>query len=106
VGGFDITWKVTCATAVGLVLFAFGAWRAQTDAVRTFRNALWIAPWLSGQVLIGWLGRYGNGARNLLPEWLDIATVILFALSIFYWAGAVANSQQQAAAAIDKDAGQ
>lgn len=51
-------------------------------------------------------GRYGNGARNLLPEWLDIATVILFALSIFYWAGAVANSQQQAAAAIDKDAGQ
>jgi hypothetical protein len=92
--------------AVGLGLFALGAWRARTGAVRTVRNALWIAPWLSGQVLIGWLGRYGNDARNLLPEWLDIATVIVFALVIFYWAVAVANSQREAAVAIDKDAAQ
>jgi len=74
--------------------------------MRTYRSALWIAPWLCGQVLIGRLGRYGNGARNLLPEWLDIATVIGFALLIFYWAVAVANSKPQAAAAIAKDAEQ
>jgi len=105
-GGFDITWKLACAVAFGLVLFAFGAWRARTGAMRTYRSALWIAPWLCGQVLIGRLGRYGNGARNLLPEWLDIATVIGFALLIFYWAVAVANSKPQAAAAIAKDAEQ
>jgi hypothetical protein len=67
---------------------------------------LWIAPWLCGQVLIGWLGRYGNGARNLLPEWLDIALVIGFALVIFYWAAAVANTKPEATAAIDRDAEQ
>jgi amino acid transporter len=105
-GGFDITWKLACAILAGLALFGLGAWRVRTGAMRTLRNALWIAPWLSGQVLIGWLGRYGNGARNILPEWLDIATVILFALLIFYWAVAAANSKPTAAAAIDRDSGQ
>jgi len=105
-GGFDITWKLACALAVGLVLFGLGAWRARTGVMRTYRSALWIAPWLCGQVLIGWLGRYGNGARNLLPEWLDIAVVIGFALVIFYWAAAVANTKPEATAAIDRDAEQ
>jgi hypothetical protein len=49
-GGFDITWKLACALAVGLVLFGLGAWRARTGVMRTFRSALWIAPWLCGQV--------------------------------------------------------
>jgi amino acid transporter len=105
-GGFDITWKLACAIAVGLGLFGLGAWRAQTGARRTLRNALWIAPWLCGQVFIGWLGRYGNGARSVLPEWVDIAAVIGFALLIFYWAVAAANSQHDAAAAIARDAAQ
>jgi hypothetical protein len=56
---------------------------------------------------LAWLaGPLRNGARNLLPEWVDIATVIGFALVIFYWAVAVANSQSGAAVAIDKDATQ
>src|SRR5262245_33440783 len=105
-GGFDITWKLACGILVGLVLFGLGAWRAQTGVARTLSNALWIGPWLLGQVLIGWLGRYGNGARNILPEWLDLATVIVFALVIFYWAVAVANPKADAAAAINKDAEQ
>ena len=29
------------------------------------------------QVLIGWLGRYGIGARNVLPDWIDILVVII-----------------------------
>jgi hypothetical protein len=32
------------------------------------------------------LGRYGSGARNILPSWIDIAVIILFALGVFYWA--------------------
>jgi hypothetical protein len=88
---------------VGFVLFAIGAWRAKTNAYLTLRNAVWIAPWLGGQVLIGWCGRYGIGARNLLPAWIDIAIVIIFALSIFYWAVSVASTERQAAAAVDRD---
>jgi amino acid transporter len=102
-GGFDITWKLACAMGVGFVLFAIGAWRAKTNAYLTLRNAVWIAPWLGGQVLIGWCGRYGIGARNLLPAWIDIAIVIIFALSIFYWAVSVASTERQAAAAVDRD---
>jgi amino acid transporter len=39
----------------------------QTGALRRLRSAIWIGPWLVGQVVIGWLGRYGDGARNILP---------------------------------------
>jgi amino acid transporter len=102
-GGFDTTWKLVCAVAAGLLLFALGAWRAQTSAMRTLRNAVWIGPWLAGQVLIGWLGRYGGGARNVIPAWLDIALVIAFALFIFYWSVSLANIHQQTSAAVGKD---
>jgi amino acid transporter len=105
-GGFDITWKLVCAMGVGLVLFAIGAWRAKTKAYVTLRNAVWLLPWLGGQVLIGWLGRYGIGARSVLPNWIDITIVIIFALSIFYWAISVGSTRPQAAAAVDKDAAQ
>jgi amino acid transporter len=105
-GGFDITWKLVCAMGVGFVLFTIGAVRAKTIAYLTLRNAIWIAPWLGGQVLIGWCGRYGVGARTLLPDWIDIAIVIIFSLSIFYWAVMVSSTKPQAAAAVEKDAAQ
>lgn len=105
-GGFDITWKLACAMAAGLALFAVGAWRSGTGARRTIRNAFWIGPWLAGQVLIGWLGRYGNGSRSILPNWADVVVVIVFALAIFYWAVGLALPAEEAAAAVDKDAPQ
>ncbi|HXI24419.1 MAG TPA: APC family permease [Pyrinomonadaceae bacterium] len=105
-GGFDTTWKLVCAVAGGLILFILGAWRNQTGAQRAMRNALWIAPWLGGQVLIGFLGRYGEGAKNLLPNWIDIAVVIIFALTIFYWAVSLTMSGPDTLAAISRDANQ
>jgi amino acid transporter len=105
-GGFDTTWKLACAIGVGLTLFGLGAWRAQTGAHRTLRNAIWIAPWLGGQVLIGWLGRYGNGAKDVLPNWMDVLIMIVFALAIFYWAVSLATASEQTVAAVAKDASQ
>jgi amino acid transporter len=105
-GGFETTWKLACAMAVGLVLFAIGAWRSRTGAQRTIRNAFWIAPWFGGQVVIGWLGRYGNGSRNLLPNWVDIVVVILFSLAIFYWAVRLTLTREGTAEAVAKDAQQ
>ena len=105
-GGFESTWKLACAMAVGLALFAVGAWRSSTSAQHTVRNAVWIGPWLGGQVLIGALGRYGGGARNILPNWADIAVVIVFALAIFYWAVGLTLSREGTAVAIAKDAQQ
>jgi len=105
-GGFETTWKIACAICFGLALFALGAWRSHTAARETIRNAVWILPWLGGQVLIGFLGRYGNGARNILPNWVDILVVIVFALAIFYWAVNLALTKEAARAAVEKDAPQ
>jgi hypothetical protein len=104
-GGFDTTWKLTAAMGVGLVLFAIGAARAQTDASRYMSNAIWMFPWLLGHVIIGWLGRYGGG-RNIIPNWIDVAVVIVFALAIFYWAVGTCLTKEQSAKEVAKDAHQ
>jgi hypothetical protein len=67
---------------------------------------LWIAPWLAGHVVLGAIGRYGPGAKNLLPEWIDIVVVIGFSLAIFYWAVSRALPKDEAAAAVARDAHQ
>lgn len=102
-GGFATTWKLAVAIAVGLTLFAIGARRARTDAASTIRNSIWIVPWLGGHVVLGLIGRYGNGALNILPGWVDIVAVLAFALTIYYWAVGLALTPQQAAAAVAKD---
>ncbi len=104
-GGFEATWKIACAMLAGLALFGVGAWRSGTRAGHTVRNAIWIAPWLVGHIVIGFIGRYGGGS-NLLPNWIDIAVVIAFALAIFYWSVSLTLSQQSAAAEVAKDARQ
>jgi len=105
-GGFGSTWKLACAMVVGLALFAVGTCRSDTGAQHTVRNAIWIGPWLGGQVVIGALGRYGDGASNILPNWVDIAVVIIFSLVIFYWAVSLTMTKEGTAAAIAKDAQQ
>ena len=57
-------------------------------------------------MIIGALGRYGEGARNILPNWADIAVVIVFALAIFYWAVSLTLNKDAAAAAVATDAQQ
>jgi amino acid transporter len=105
-GGFETTWKLAVAMLVGLAWFVFGATRNRTQAFDFTRNAIWIAPWLGGMVVIGWLGRYGGGSRNILPGWIDIGVVIAFSLIIYYWAVSMALNEQQTAAAVGKDAHQ
>jgi amino acid transporter len=101
--GFDTTWKVMCAMAVGLVLFAIGSLRARTRPA--IRSAAWIAPWLGGQVVLGYLGRYGGG-HAYLPSWVDIGVVCAFALAVYYVALHMTLSAQASVDAIGKDAHQ
>jgi amino acid transporter len=104
-GGFDTTWKLAVAMVVGLALFAIGAVRGKTGAGRFLRNGLWMFPWLGGQVLIGWIGRYGGG-RNILPNWIDLVVEIVFSLVIFYWAVASSLTPELSAKEVAKDAHQ
>jgi amino acid transporter len=105
-GGFESTWKLACAMVFGLALFAVGTWRSGTGAQHAVRNSIWIGPWLGGHVVIGDLGRYGAGASNILPNWVDVAVVIVFSLAIFYWAVNLTLTGERTAAAVAKDAQQ
>lgn len=105
-GGFETTWKLALAMVLGLGLFTIGAVRARTGAKRTLRNAIWVAPWLGGHVILGFVGRYGPGSRSLLPNWIDLAAVIAFSLAIFYWAVSLALTKDETATAVAKDANQ
>jgi amino acid transporter len=104
-GGFDTTWKLTAAMALGLVLFGIGAVRGHTGAQRTLGNAIWMLPWFAGHVILGAVGRYGGG-RNLLPNWIDIAIVLAFSLVIFYWAVSLSLNEEASAKEVAKDAHQ
>jgi amino acid transporter len=105
-GGFETTWKLALAMLLGLSLFAIGAMRARTGAQRTLRNAIWVAPWLGGHVVLGFVGRYGAGSRSILPGWVDLGAVIVFSLAIFYWAVSLTLPEDETAAAVAKDAKQ
>ncbi|KAA9149099.1 APC family permease [Amycolatopsis acidicola] len=105
--GFDTTWKIMVAIVAGFLLFLAGrktipaAERPEID----WKAGTWIAPWLGGQVILGWLGRYGDsGNLNVLPEWLDLVVVMVFSLVIFYWAVNVAMETSKVKAAIEREA--
>jgi hypothetical protein len=105
-GGYDVTWKLAIALVIGLVLFTIGARVARTDAFATLRNAAWIGPWIIGTVVLGALGRYGVGAHNILPEWIDLLAVVGFSLAIFYWAAHLTMGREQVQEAIARDSTQ
>ncbi len=103
--GFDTVWKLACAVGVGLVVFFVGAAVRGTAGKHKLLHAVWLAPWLVGHVVIGALGRYGDGGE-VLPNWVDLGVVIAFALGIFYLAVATALPAAEAAQAVAKDAAQ
>ncbi|HKS48488.1 MAG TPA: APC family permease [Amycolatopsis sp.] len=104
--GFDITWKIVVAMAVGLILFALTriSEPKQDRPEIAWRSAVWIVPWLLGNVLIGYLGRYGgSGNINWLPEWVDLLVVVVFNLAIFYWAITQAQPAEKVREAVESE---
>jgi amino acid transporter len=103
--GFEATWKLLAAIIFGRVLFEITlAFTKHTD--RPFidwRAASWIWPWLIGLAVIGLLGRYGNGAQKVLPDWIDLLVVIVFSLVIFYFAVSVATESERVREAVEEE---
>jgi hypothetical protein len=88
---------------VGRVLFEFALRRASADRTDIdWKATSWIWPWLVGMTLITVLGRYGHG-HDVLPDWVDLAVVVLFSLAIFYYAVEfrMSNAQVQRALATE-----
>lgn len=101
--GFDVMWKLLGMIFVGRVLFEFALRRANTTRTDIdWRATSWIWPWLIGLTVISVLGRYGHG-HNVLPDWVDLAVVILFSLGIFYYAAELSMSKEQVQKALDSE---
>jgi amino acid transporter len=101
-GGVEATWKLFVAIFLGRVLFEISLARTAADERPhiDWRAASWIWPWLVGLTLIGFLGRYGTGSQNILPNWVDLIVVIAFALVIFYVAVNLAMSSEDVHSAV------
>jgi amino acid transporter len=100
--GFEANWKICATLLLGLALFA-ATRRTVPAAERPAlhpRSALWVWPWLGGLLLIGWLGRYGTGATDILPDWWDLATVVAFSLAVYYGAVRLALPGEAVRAAV------
>jgi amino acid transporter len=101
-GGFEATWKLLTGIFIGRVIFEI-LLRRRDDVRREdidWRAASWIWPWLIGMTIIGLLGRYGDGAYNALPEWIDLLVVIAWSLVIFYYAVSLAMPAERVAQAV------
>jgi amino acid transporter len=105
-GGFETTWKLLVGIFIGRVLFevTLARLRKEHQPEIDWRAASWIWPWLIGMAIIGWLGRYGNGALNALPDWWDNLAVIAFSLVIFYFAVSLAMPADKVKATVDAQA--
>jgi len=107
-GGFDTTWKLVLALGIGRVLFEVRLRRTDPEKRPDidWKAASWIWPWLIGMTILGLVGRYGKDDYPKLPqipEWWDIAVVILFSLGIFYYAVDMAMAPHKVKAAVDND---
>jgi len=112
-GGYDTTWKIEAGLGVGLVVFIITRITSGSQAPLGLRNAMWVWPWLIGNLVIGLLGRYdsnlgsdrasGSGELFILPSWIDLLVVIIFNLVIFYYAVSLAQSNELVRAAIEVD---
>jgi len=104
-GGFEAMWKLLAAIFIGRVIFEIALRRAK-DVRRAdidWRAASWIWPWLIGTTIIGLMGRYGKGAHNVLPDWIDLVVVVAYSLIIFYYAVSLAMEPEQIQAAVKSE---
>lgn len=104
--GFEAIWKLVVAIVGGGVVFLIASlvrMRQRKSKDLGVRSIIWVWPWLLGMLVIGLLGRYGKGALNVLPEWIDIVVVVIFSLVMFYIAVALAMKPEQIEAAVGAD---
>jgi amino acid transporter len=112
-GGYDTTWKIEAGLGLGLVIFIVTRLTSNNQLPLGLRNAMWVWPWLIGNLVIGLLGRYDSGLGSdrasgagelfILPAWIDLLVVIVFNLVIFFYAVSLAQSTDLVRAAIEVD---
>ncbi len=83
--GWETIYKLGIAMAIGVVFFFIASVRGKISTPNLgLKSALWIIPYLSGLVLISYLGAFGG--KNIIPFGWDFLVMGLFSLLILYLA--------------------
>lgn len=102
-GGFEVMYKLDLAMILGLIIFGIGVATKNTNDAVNLRGGAWVVPWLGGLTIISALGRYGTGAHNVIPDWIDLLVVVAFALVIFFFTRQFEQSPEAVVAAVEAE---
>ncbi len=83
--GWETIYKLAIAIGIGVVFFAIAYFRGKLPAANLgLKSAIWIVPYLSGLILISYLGAFGG--KNIIPFGWDFLVIALFSIVILYLA--------------------
>ncbi|MBA3661715.1 MAG: APC family permease [Gammaproteobacteria bacterium] len=83
--GWDTIYKLSIALGIGILFFIIASLRGRiTTPNLGLRSSLWVGPYLSGLVLISYLGAFGG--KNVIPFGWDFLIIGIFSLIILYLA--------------------
>jgi amino acid transporter len=83
--GWETISKLAIAMAIGLFFFAIACLRKRIPGSNLgLKSGLWMAPYLSGLVIISYLGAFGG--KHIIPFGWDFLVIGIFSLVILYLA--------------------
>lgn len=83
--GWETIYKLAIAMIIGVVFFIIASLRGSIHVASLgLKSGLWVIPYLSGLVLISYLGAFGG--KNVIPFGWDFAVIGVFSLGILYLA--------------------
>lgn len=83
--GWQTLSKLAVAIVIGFVFFAIAYFRGMFDKSQLgLKAALWVVPYLSGLILISYLGSFGG--KHILTFGWDFLVIAIFSVIIFYLA--------------------
>jgi len=83
--GWETMYKLAIAMAIGLAFFAMAYLKGNLPKKAIgMKSALWIVPYLSGLILISYLGAFGG--KGIIPFGWDFLVIAVFSVVILYLA--------------------
>lgn len=101
--GWDTIYKLAIAMMIGIAFFMMAIIRGKlVTETYGLKSAVWLVPYLSGLILISYLGAFGG--KNVIPFGWDFAVIALFSVGILYLAVRNRAVYSRADVAMDEEA--
>lgn len=83
--GWDTIYKLAIAIAIGFGFFISACLHGKVNMLsKGFKSAIWVVPYLSGLILISYLGAFGG--KNMISFGWDFLVIAIFSIVILYLA--------------------